>query len=437
MIRTLPITLALVFLAPNLAAAEGASQVAEAHQSDTAESDVDIEFGGYGEMAFSYLDFGENQNREGGALPDNRLVFDTTRLALKLEVELPWDVEAEAEIEFEHGGTGAALELEYEEFGEYEQEVEAGGEVVVEELYLKKSFGDFFSLALGRFYVAVGLLPDRHKPTDYLATGRPEAETTVLPGVWNEMGLQAQFYLPYTRVTAQLVNGLDSTGFSSQFWVSSGHQTRFELVRATGLAGVLRVDVTPVDDVTFGVSGYAGQTSANRPKADLVVECDNAPERVSGCGYVSAPVYIVDAHAAAEVGPVTVLTSVIYGHLKNAAAVSDRNGRLSNNLEVLRSPVSDNAFAAWAEVGVDTFYWTSIADMSLTPFVRFDYVDTQFQPREALFDNPRFERQNYAAGVAFDHSESWVLKLDFNHRRMGDDTLNHENMVRLQAGFSF
>ena len=36
------------------------------------------------------------------------------------------------------GGTGGALEIEYEEFGEYETEVEKGGEVILEELYIKR-----------------------------------------------------------------------------------------------------------------------------------------------------------------------------------------------------------------------------------------------------------------------------------------------------------
>ena len=39
----------------------------------------------------------------------------------------------EAELEFEHGGTGITMEFDkLEEFGEFEMEVEKGGEVIVE-----------------------------------------------------------------------------------------------------------------------------------------------------------------------------------------------------------------------------------------------------------------------------------------------------------------
>jgi hypothetical protein len=89
------------------------------------------------DLQFTFYNHGENQNREGGAQRDARLTFDTTRLVLALEGGLPeYGLEAELEVEFEHGGTGSALELEYEEFGEFEQEVEKGGEVLVEELSL-------------------------------------------------------------------------------------------------------------------------------------------------------------------------------------------------------------------------------------------------------------------------------------------------------------
>lgn len=44
------------------------------------------------------------------------------------------------EIEFEHGGTESAIELEAEESGEYEREVERGGEVALEQFWLQKSF---------------------------------------------------------------------------------------------------------------------------------------------------------------------------------------------------------------------------------------------------------------------------------------------------------
>ncbi|MEZ4548296.1 MAG: porin [Thermodesulfobacteriota bacterium] len=115
---------------------------------------------------------GPDAARSSGS-DDNRLEFDLTRFVLELEGEMYAGLGFEAEIEFEHGGTGSTFEIEYEEFGEYEQETEKGGEVYVEELYLYKKFGDWGKLKAGRFYLAFGLMSFLSKPTDYLAARRP------------------------------------------------------------------------------------------------------------------------------------------------------------------------------------------------------------------------------------------------------------------------
>ena len=138
--------------------------------------------------------------------------MDVTRLALELEAELLPQVELEAEVEFEHGGTGGALELEYEEFGEFEQEVEKGGEVILEELYVKRSFGEHLHLSAGHFYVAVGLLSDLYRPLDYYGTVRPESEAAVIPALWHETGIEASGRVRQWRWRLQVINGLDATG---------------------------------------------------------------------------------------------------------------------------------------------------------------------------------------------------------------------------------
>lgn len=398
-----------------------------------------LEVGGYGDLQFAFHDFGPNRNREGGSQRDARVVFDTTRFVLRVEGELPHDVEFEAEVEFEHGGTGAALELEYEEFGEFEQEVEKGGEVLLEELYLKKGLGEHVSLALGRFYVAVGLLYDAHLPTEYLSATRSEAETTVIPAVWNEQGLELQATFDAVRLTAQVVNGLDSTAFSSQRWVASGHQARFELVSATELAFVGRADYVAGETLTLGVSGYYGDTTGNRPKADLVPDCPGgAADVVAPCGRVSAPVTILDVHGRFRWGVLRGSGLALFGMLDNAEAVSRRNDRLSNALGVLRTPVAEQALAASGELGVDVAPALTLGPAhSLEPFVHFERYDTMFAVREGLFDNPRFAVTVLGAGVDYTLEDSVVLKTEATHRTFGADSLRAENSLWLSAGFVY
>jgi len=69
-------------------------------------------------------------------------------------------------------------------------------------------------VSIGRFYVAVGTLSAFYRPTQYLGTIRSEAETLIIPNTWDEMGLQAVAKVGGMQLTAQVVNGLDSTAFS-------------------------------------------------------------------------------------------------------------------------------------------------------------------------------------------------------------------------------
>ncbi|MFL5350155.1 MAG: hypothetical protein ACJ8AT_35725 [Hyalangium sp.] len=401
-----------------------------------------LRFGGYGDLQFAYFNYGENQNREGGSQKDSRLAFDTTRLVLELEGGLPqYGLEAEIEIEFEHGGTGSATELEYEEFGEYEQEVEKGGEALVEEFYLKKNFGEHFSVQAGRFYVAVGTLSAWYRPTDYLGTLRDEAETLIIPNTWDEMGVQAQAKLEGgLTLTAQVVNGLDSTAFSSQHWVALGHQHRFELNRATDLAAVLRADVSRFEGFVFGGSAYYGDTTRNRPKPDLVKACEEANDReVAPCGYVSAPLLLLDAHLSVDRGPWRAKAMAMWGYLQNADDISARNARLSTLLNVLRTPVAEHALAIWGELGFNIAPSLGLgSDHRLEPFVRFDYADSMFHPRTELFDNPRFTRSIYTVGTSYTLARVAFAKLDFSHRRLGDSSrFRPENTVRVSTGFDY
>ena len=399
-----------------------------------------LHFEGYGDLQFAFHRFGPNQNRAGGSQRDARLVFDDARFVFAIEGEMPFDLEFESEIEFEHGGTAAAQAVEYEEFGEIEQEIEKGGEVLLEELFLRKTFAERYSVSLGRFYVAMGTLSRHYRPTDYLASTRSEAESSVIPTVWPELGAQLEARpLDWLRVTAQVVNGLDSTGFSSQHWIASGHQRSFELVRATDLAAVARIDFLPRREVELGLSAYYGGTSRNRPKPDLIKDCtDGSADFVAACGYVNAALLLLDAHAHFKWGPMRGNALALWGHLSNARAISTRNDRLSNALNVPRTPVSDEALALWAELGLDVAPWLGLAPVHvLEPYVRVDHYDTMFGTRAGLFDNPRFERTVVTAGVGYTLHHAVVLRADYAHRWFGSSALNSEDSVRLSAGFVY
>ena len=388
-------------------------------------SEPEIKITGYGELIYSHFDYGPDQKSSStGSPPDSRATIDVTRLALELETRLLYGVELEAELEIEHGGTGGALEIEYEEFGEYEAEVEKGGEVVLEELYIEREFGDAFNIRLGHFYVAVGLTTEQYHPTDFLGARRPESETSVIPAIWHETGIEVNGRVDRLSYQIQLVNGLDATGFSSQNWIVGGHQTRFEEVRASNMALAGRLDYRFADGLTLGVSGYRGDSADNRPKPDM--------------NGVDAYVSIFDVHAVLRYNRFRAQGMYLYGHLQNADIVSERNRSLSNNLDVLRTPVASSAIASYVEVGCDILpTFTSRRGDQFYVFLRLDSYDTMASVPMDFFDNPRFERQVYTLGLNYIMDNAVVLKGDYAMRRMGAARFNGENTSSFAIGFQF
>jgi hypothetical protein len=378
----------------------------------------------YGDVLYSHYDYGPDQKSgDHGSPPDDRATVDVAFFVTELKFFFAPELYLEAEVEYEHGGTGSALELEYEEFGEYEVDVEKGGEVKLEEFHLTRSFGRALSLRAGRFITAVGLLNRSHAPTQFFTTVRSESEVSVVPTTWDETGLEVFGEIARIKYRLQLVNGLDSSGFSSKYWVAGGHQKKFEVVRATDLAAVGRIDWETLDGLVVGAAIYYGNTTGNRPKPDM-----------EG---IDAHLTIADVHATFDRGPVRGHALYLAGRLENADLISSKNSRLSVNLQAPRTPVATGAFAWSAEMGVDILrVFKRDAATKLYPFVRYEHYDTMAEVGRTVFADPRFDRRVTTAGIDFFPHDDVVIKLDVSHRSFGMDRINTENTVAIDIGFA-
>ena len=102
-----------------------------------------LTIGGYGEAVYSRNFYSDNylryispkdyQNESHGR-------FDLPHVVLMLGYDFGKGWTMGMEIEFEHGGTESAIEIEEHEGGEYESEIERGGEVALEQFWIQKSF---------------------------------------------------------------------------------------------------------------------------------------------------------------------------------------------------------------------------------------------------------------------------------------------------------
>ena len=366
--------------------------------------------------------------------PEKRDEADLERLVLegKYRFNEQWSITAE--VEYEHGGTGSTMEFDvFEEFGEFEQEIEKGGEIVIEELFVQFDYRPWLGMRIGEIPVPVGLINKRHRPSHYYTTERSEAESAMIPVSWHELGIELRGKYQGFFYRGQVISGLDSTGFSSANWVKRGFQKRFERKNADNLAFVASVDYDFsslgfdfLEGAEIGGSFYWGNTSDNRPKPDM--EDD-------------AEVMILGFHGLYEAGPWTLRGATLYGHLSNSDLVSVANRRLSNNLNVKRTPVAKEALAWYVEAGVDLFQFIpnkpGFLGYGFDWFVRYDSYDTMHQTAGLIFDNPRWERETWTTGFNYALIKGIMLKGQYSHRNLNIPTTDSENTYSLGVAAEF
>lgn len=104
--------------------------------SDSIKPKSRLTIGGYGEGAYKYNFYSDNMFRYShaekyaDAKGHGRVDLPHAVFMIGYDFGKGWTFNAE--IEFEHGGTEAAVEVEAEETGEFEKEIERGGEVALE-----------------------------------------------------------------------------------------------------------------------------------------------------------------------------------------------------------------------------------------------------------------------------------------------------------------
>ncbi|MBI3218105.1 MAG: autotransporter outer membrane beta-barrel domain-containing protein [Bacteroidetes bacterium] len=362
--------------------------------------------------------------------PQRRNRIDPERFAFEPKYQLNKNIAFEVDIEFEHGGTGASMEFDrFEEFGQYEQSVEKGGEVILEKLAARISLIPELNFLVGHFYLPIGFYSERYEPGYFFTTNVSETEAALLPLAWHENGIEVYGQAGDLRYQLQLINGLDATGFSSANWIKRGYQNKFDYANAENFAMAANVQYRVARGFSIGASSYYGNTSGNRPKPDVTIP---------------AHVFIGTLHSVLDAGPLHIRALAIYGTLQNSAAISLANKGLSNELDVKRTPVGSAAFGAFAEAGYDVFSFLSsaplalgdsIAPQELIPFLRYDYYDSMFKTEGDIIDNPRWERKSFTAGINYKFHPLVVLKLQFNHREIGIAYNNIEDTFSTGIGF--
>ena len=375
--------------------------------------------GGYGEITAkhcfysnNYLRYGKNPEKYAN---DHYGEFDLPHVVIYMGYDFGHGWSVGTEIEFEHGGTESAVEIEEDEGGEYESEIERGGEVALEQFWLQKAFNRYAILRAGMQVVPVGGLNAHHESTEYFGVYRNAGDFTIIPSTWHEVALTFMGSTPNGwHYQAMFLPGLDSDRFGTKNWVKTGAGSPYEFKIANVFAGAARVDYTGVKGLRLSLSGYCGNSFRNTlSKSNNELDA-SAYKDVKGTVSIGAFDFQYKDHGIILRGSFT------YGHLSDAALISQYNKTQMRRESVSKKQdVASDALAAGIEAGYDFFSLNRKLvekKQQFYVFARYDYYDSMFKYDGQLTDKAAWcGRHRVAVGINYFPIKQIGVKAEFSY----------------------
>lgn len=349
-----------------------------------------VSLAGYGEML--YENFADETESSSASGKTDQLDF--LRAVVYFGYRFTDRAVFNSEVEFEHASTGS------------------GGEASVEFAYVDYQLNDWLSLRGGMLLLPMGLVNEYHEPTVYLGARRPLTESLILPSTWRENGFGVVGRAGMFDYRAYVVNGFNAGGFSSSGLRGGRQKGAAAKMRSPSFVG--RLDFSPTAGFLVGGSFYAGESgafSSANPTLDVATRIGELH-----CVYTMHGIDMRALYARASLSDVATL---------NAALKLTGNSSVGEKLE-----------GAYIQAGYDVLSRTSHAGrMHLTPYVRYESINTQGEVPAGFETNPAREQTVTTAGVEFRPISPLVVKWDF--QSIGNKASSGVNQWNISLGYTF
>lgn len=333
--------------------------------------DHGISFGGYGEMLYENF----SGSNDAGARTTTKDRFDMLRGVLYTGYKYNDRVLFNSEIEFEHGNTAL------------------GGEASVEFAYLDFLATKNVGIRTGLLLIPMGLVNEQHEPTTYLTARRSTVENAIIPTTWREMGAGAFGEHGPISWRAYAVNSIRGDRFTAG-GVRGGRQkganAQIEDIALTG-----RLDYEPFEGTTIGGSFFSGNTGQGNVLNGETVEGN---------------LTIFDVHGEAQFRGATVRALWAQATVDDVAQLN-----ALNNLTGNRS-IGEELGGWYVEAGYDlSTLLPRFGESSLTPYFRYEQLDTQRSVPTGFLRNPASEQNIFTIGLQFRPVPQTVIKADYQN----------------------
>lgn len=332
--------------------------------------EVGLSLGGYGEWQGNFKV--DDKSR------DDKNVLDALRAVLYVGYKFNDWILVNSEFEFEHAGSGG------------------GGSVSTEFLTLDFLFAQEVNVRAGLLLLPMGFINEIHEPVYFFGTSRPEVERQIIPTTWRENGAGIFGSLgDVVHYRMYGVNGFKASGYTSEGF-RGGRQKGSEAV-AENFAFVARVDVTPVEGFLIGGSVYTGKAGQD----ERLENGEDVPGTLTT---------IFEFHAELKRCGATLRALYTQSHIQNA-------GELNRALDLPEDDgVASGMRGGYAEVAYDILpLFDEDTEMSLEPFYRYEYIDTNYDPASGFTRNKDRRRTYQVVGANFYPHPQVVVKLDYRN----------------------
>lgn len=281
---------------------------------------------------------------------------------------------------------------------------EAGGELSMEQLFIKFDLNKDIYLTGGLFIPRLGIINENHLPTTFNGNDRPYVEQFIIPATWREIGIGL-----YGRSrrwqglnwSLGIQNGLNASAFEHGSGLREGRgEGSHASASNLGVSGSLLYYVG--DFRLQGSAYYGGAAGLTQREADSL-QLDY--------GLFGTPVQLLEANAQYLGEVIRVKALVAEVDIPDAGRI---NRAYANN-------TPERMYGAYAELGCDLWTWIHPNEKrDLVAFVRFEALDMNAAIPENGISDPTLRRTYLVGGLTYAPTQGISVKADYVLRSTGE-----------------
>jgi hypothetical protein len=269
----------------------------------------------------------------------------------------------------------------------------SGGEVSMEQAFLKFNLNPKQYIVAGLFTPRIGIINENHLPIDFYGVQRPYVESFIIPTTWRELGVG--FYGTANRIplnySIALITALNSVDFEHGAGLS-GASAEGQNASGNNLAVTASLQYS-VSNFKFQVSGYMGGTVGLSKRG--------ADSLGLNSGAFGTPLYLGEADVQYEKNGFTakaLYTYVSYPDVDNVIAAYSKN-------------LASSMYGAYGEVGYNWLY-TLHKTAQFATFARYESLNmNQTITSKAIYDGT-LDQSYLTAGITYLPIPNVIIKAD-------------------------